>query len=63
MANPSALHELKAVHIRQLLQYLDDRDHGWDSGWYFGNKEQFEKRHDFLRKYLEAILALKEDGK
>lgn len=49
--------KLSAAHIRQLLLYMNDRDL---SGWYYGNRKQFEKRHDYLRKYLEAILATKE---
>jgi hypothetical protein len=55
--------ELKAAHVRQLLGYLDERDHGEHSGWYCGNKEQFEKRHEFLRVYLEAVLDAKEAKK
>jgi hypothetical protein len=49
---------LRPTHFSQLLVYLEDRKYG-----YYGNKEQFEKRHDDLKKWLEGIISYaKKDG-
>lgn len=43
------------AEINQLMAYLNDRDVGSDSGWYYGDKEQFEIRHAALKKKLENV--------
>jgi len=41
----------------QLLQYVKTRDRGADEGWYYGNKDQFERRHASLLEILEQALS------
>jgi hypothetical protein len=48
---------LTRAEVAQMLDYLHDRDYGRESGWYFGNKEQFEKRHASIRECLERALG------
>ncbi len=50
---------LRKTHFQQLLSYIDNRDR---EEWYYGNKEQFEKRHDDLKKWVAGIL-LEENNK
>jgi hypothetical protein len=47
---------LRATHFEQLLNYLDHRDNMYGP-WYHGNKEQFEKRHDDLKRWIAGILV------
>ena len=54
---------MKLIHLqmtraeaRQLLAYLDHRDDGHDGGWYYGPKDQFERRHQSLRDLLVRVL-------
>ena len=51
---------LRKTHFEQLLDYLRERD---ESGWYYGNKPQFEKRHDELKVWLEEIIEALESAK
>jgi len=44
---------LRVTHFEQLLAYVEDRDR---SSWYYGNKKQFEQRHEDLREWVEAII-------
>ena len=44
---------MRRTHFDQLLSYLENRD---SEGWYYGNRKQFEKRHEDLRKWLERII-------
>jgi len=41
--------KLKWTEIRQLLSYAKERER---IGWYYGNKAQFEKRHENIIKIL-----------
>jgi len=47
--------KLRIAHINQLMAYAENRDR---DGWYYGNREQFEKRHleilEFLNKIIES---------
>ena len=45
---------LRVTHFEQLRSYLDHRE---NAGWYYGNKEQFEKRHEDLKKWLNEIIS------
>ena len=46
--------ELTEAELAQLISYCEQRE---GEGWYYGNKEQFEKRHrEIIRK---LILSLK----
>lgn len=48
------------TELRQLLSYCEARD---ESGWYFGNKEQFEKRHFEIETQIERAIDELENGK
>ena len=39
---------LRPAHFTQLLEYINERE---KECWYYGNKEQFEKRHEALTAY------------
>lgn len=43
--------KLTLTMLGQIESYLDDRDSP-DEGWYYGNREQFEKRHQAIRAWL-----------
>ena len=43
---------LRKAHLTQLAAYIRDRD---DDGWYYGNREHFEKRHADLLKLAERL--------
>ena len=45
--------KLRPTHYQQLLYYLEDRE---ESRYYYGNKEQFWKRHNEVKKWLEELL-------
>ncbi len=45
------------AEVAQMLDYLHDRDHGREAGWYIGNKDQFERRHASIRECLERSLG------
>lgn len=44
---------LRKAHLQQLLSYVEERER---EGWYFGNREQFEKRHNELKEWLKAAV-------
>ena len=48
---------LTKAQIEQLLWYAKHRDHGQDAGWYYGNAQQFEKRHEQIKTALYAALV------
>lgn len=41
------------TQIEQLLAYCESAER---EGWYYGNKEQFIKRHEAIVKFLEKML-------
>ncbi len=45
--------KLKQTHYEQLLSYINDAE---SAGWYYGNKEQFFKRHKELKEWIEKSL-------
>ena len=45
--------KLRQAHIQQLLSYLQDCE---SNGWYYGNKQQFVKRHKEIKEWLEGFL-------
>lgn len=47
------IHGLRRTHFEQMLAYLEVRDR---SEWYYGNRMQFEVRHEQLRTWLEVII-------
>jgi hypothetical protein len=48
--------EFTKAEINQLKGYAEERDRGEDYGWYYGNKEQFEKRHKEILRKFEAVI-------
>lgn len=46
---------LRRTHIEQLLSYVEERE---KEEWYYGNKKQFEKRHEEIKNLLMHILEL-----
>jgi hypothetical protein len=41
------------AYLAQLLSYVEHRDLSNDYGWYYGNKNQFEKRHEAIKEWLQ----------
>lgn len=49
---------LTRTMLEQLQAYVDDRDRdGYDGGWYYGNRAQFEKRHEAIKVWIAEELA------
>jgi len=54
------LRGLRLSHLRQIQSYIEYRDR---EGWYYGPREQFEKRHDDLKKWIDNAVEYGEsDG-
>jgi hypothetical protein len=49
---------LRKAHLRQLATYIHERDR---EGWYYGPREQFERRHADLLKLADRIEAIAND--
>jgi hypothetical protein len=47
--------KLSATELDQLISYVYDRE---QVGWYYGNKAQFEKRHENIKRELELLQVL-----
>ena len=43
----------KKTELQQLLSYCEHRDR---EGWYYGNREQFEKRHFEITTQIQRAL-------
>jgi hypothetical protein len=41
---------IRPAHLKQLLSYIESRD---KTGWYYGPKDQFEKRHTDLKNWIQ----------
>lgn len=52
------LRGLRKAHLRQLAAYIRHRD---QEGWYYGPREQFEKRHTDLIVLAEWLEEVAED--
>ena len=48
---------LRRSHIEQLLAYVLERER---DNWYYGNKKQFEKRHEEIKNLLTHLLDISE---
>ena len=44
---------LRVAHFEQILSYVHQRE---ENKWYYGNKKQFEKRHDEIKDWLCKII-------
>ena len=47
--------KLTTTELEQLMSYVEDRE---SVGWYYGNKTQFEKRHQNIKRELESLMIL-----
>ena len=47
--------KLRKAHFNQLMNCLLDKE---NTGWYYGNKKQFEKRHGELKEWVESIINM-----
>jgi len=56
MSQPKVLIPFTKTEIVDLIEYVLERDRGDGAGWYYGNKEQFQKRHDSIIDKLNAAL-------
>lgn len=45
--------KLRPSHYIQLLSYIEAAE---TEGWYYGNKKQFERRHEELKEYVDNLL-------
>ena len=52
-----SLNGLRLSHLRQLQSYVHNRD---ETGWYYGPKMQFEKRHTELIDWVDSIVEYAE---
>jgi hypothetical protein len=43
----------RITHLRQLLSYIEHRE---QDEWYYGNREQFEKRHKELKHWIKRAV-------
>lgn len=44
--------------LAKLLAYVNARDQGTDSGWYYAPKKSFEARHKSIKEILERVLTV-----
>lgn len=53
---------LRLTHLEQLEMYINSYE---DSGFYYGNKEQFTKRHNDLKAWISLLQerAIEKRGK
>jgi hypothetical protein len=52
-----SLNGIRLSHLRQLASYVHERD---ESGWYYGNKVQFEKRHADIVRWIDGAVEYAE---
>ena len=45
--------KLRLTHLEQLEMYIDYYE---GAGFYYGNKEQFIKRHNDLKQWVEGLI-------
>lgn len=45
---------LRRAHFTQLYSYLEARDR---EEWYYGNRDQFERRHRELLDWIEGVIV------
>lgn len=52
-----SLKGLRLAHLRQLASYVHDRDR---ESWYYGPRDQFEKRHADLIEWIDSAVRYAE---
>lgn len=54
---------LTRTMLEQLQSYVDHRDDPDRGGWYYGNREQFEKRHNTIKEWLAQEIERTNKGR
>jgi len=54
-----SLKGIRLAHLRQLAAYIEDRER---DEWYYGDREQFEKRHSELRDWIDGAISFAESS-
>jgi len=49
---------MRATHFEQIRSYLM---HWEEEGIYYGNKDQFIKRHEDIKEWIDAIIDMARD--
>jgi len=49
---------MRATHFEQLMAYLENYE---NSGCYYGNKKQFDVRHEKLKAWLQDAIGMMRD--
>ena len=44
---------LRLAHFNQIMSYIEDCE---QQGWYYGPKEQFEKRRDEIKAWVQDCI-------
>ncbi len=44
---------LRLAYFNQMLLYIEEQE---NQGWYSGNKEQFNKRHEEIKAWIEDCI-------
>jgi len=44
---------LRVTHFMQLMSYIENSE---SSGMYYGNKKQFDKRHEDIKRWVQGIV-------
>lgn len=55
-----SVNDLTNAMLEQLQVYIQTRD---ETGWYYGNKEQFERRHQALIRWIETEISQRQRTK
>lgn len=56
MSQSKVLIPFTKAEVDDLIEYVLERDRGDGAGWYYGNKAQFQKRHDSIIGKLNTAL-------
>lgn len=49
---------MRKQHFRQLMAYIEQREY---NNWYYGNANQFNKRHDEIKSWVQGIIDVVEE--
>ena len=60
MSNEISIRGLRKSHFDQLMTYIEDRE---CTGWYYGNRKQYEKRHAEIKAWVQGVINYRKAGK
>ena len=46
---------LRATHFEQLMTYVNECE---KEGFYYGNKKQWDKRHEEIKNWLDSVIKI-----